>query len=276
MNTLKFRLIACCVLAVCSAPIAVFADTFTITDYSQDANSYWGGLVTSSITGNIYPAYAYDTVGGNDYDVDTLTVTRSGDSFTAVLAGQYFSSTNAEFVGDLFLTTTGWNPAQTDPSDTHYSTDNVLTTGTTWDYVLRIIGGNVLPGGDVTGGTIGLYAIDPTTGQIVLAQDTVQESGVYRADQAVQYDTDAQALALGTWALDATTGTFTFSLDDVDLAALGLDGQIGLHWTMSCGNDVIEGVVPATASLPEPATMLLLGAGLSGLAAYRRRMSVKK
>ena len=41
----------------------------------------------------------------------------------------------------------------------------------------------------------------------------------------------------------------------------------GLHWTMACANDVIEGSYP----VPEPATALLFGAGLAGLAAFGRR-----
>ena len=42
----------------------------------------------------------------------------------------------------------------------------------------------------------------------------------------------------------------------------------GLHWTMECANDVIEG---SFNPVPEPATALLFGAGLAGLAAFGRR-----
>lgn len=50
------------------------------------------------------------------------------------------------------------------------------------------------------------------------------------------------------------------------------DGGIGLHWTMQCGNDEID-VEDDTpfAPVPEPATMVLLGMGVLGIALRARR-----
>jgi len=44
--------------------------------------------------------------------------------------------------------------------------------------------------------------------------------------------------------------------------------DIGIHWTMQCGNDYLN---QTSAPVPEPATMLLFGCGLIGLAAVGRK-----
>ncbi len=66
----------------------------------------------------------------------------------------------------------------------------------------------------------------------------------------------------------------------IDLSTLGIadwaDGlTLDAHWTMSCGNDAIDGSF-TTAPVPEPATMLLFGTGLIGLAGVARKRKMKK
>jgi hypothetical protein len=56
----------------------------------------------------------------------------------------------------------------------------------------------------------------------------------------------------------------------LDLDTLGFEvDSFSAHWTMSCGNDAVEG----RASVPEPGTLLLMAGGLLGLLGSVRRRS---
>lgn|GEM_PF-4796873 len=71
-----------------------------------------------------------------------------------------------------------------------------------------------------------------------------------------------------------------FDLALLTEAGLNLGDAVTLKWTMECGNDYLShtattlaagGTPPGGGAVPEPTTALLLGIGLAGFAATRRR-----
>lgn len=72
---------------------------------------------------------------------------------------------------------------------------------------------------------------------------------------------------------DATLDTFyrTVSFDTADLAGVSITG-IDVHWTMSCGNDNINGHIGIPVPSPASLAMVLLGLLGLGAAQIRRRM----
>jgi hypothetical protein len=160
--------------------------------------------------------------------------------------------------GDLFLNGS-WNPVGSAP----YVNDGTTSTdGTKWSLAFSLN-----DRWSNTGGTGSLYAVNDN----ILLAENFMSGGTYRNKQEVAIDPkDLTSLAAGSWTV--AEGKITFTIPYVD--AFKGWSDIAIHWAMTCGNDVIEGSVPAP--VPEPATMLLLGTGLIGLAGLGRKKMTKK
>ena len=247
-NSLKLLL----VMSLCLIPSLACA--YTIDDTGDSA--YWGGQVINATS----TAYG-DVIGSPFFNIDKMDVTKSGRDWTVMIQGDYFEyhdDADADHgypsklgPGDLYINSNGWTAS----GSGHYATDT-FTSLEGWNYVVTQA---------ATGGW-GLYGLDFSS----LLYTNVSSLGggnyVYRQQQAWR---GGAGTFIGSASYAHTPGsktaTFTFNTQDIDFS-----GDVGFHWTMQCGNDVLEGEV----AVPEPTTMLLLGLGLLGLAGVRRKIAV--
>jgi len=223
------------------------AGALSIDDSTLGATTYYGGTIHPS-------AGSYDDYIGSNFRVTNLTATQVGGYTTVVLTGPYFNSGFAKEdlayeglgkIGDLYISSTGWkvnSPADHARADTFDSNEG-------WNYVISYIEKKV-------------YSLNFSDITMSGWENYWSE---YRDDQAYR-DGYGSFLYNATVQLSGDTLTFTFpDLGNVD--------AMGYHWTMACGNDVVEG---GGTPVPEPATMLLLGSGLLGLAGLGRKKFFKK
>jgi hypothetical protein len=181
-------------------------------------------------------------------DIHTNFAGLSGSLFTSI------TGENGIGYGDLFLNN-NWVT-----EDLDNGIDN------TWSYVFSL--------GDArwdnpTVGTGNLYQVSDTN--LIQNSEDFLTGGTYRDGQEVAYNApgDVDAFTAGNWYVLDDYISFVMDIAGTDL----LNGNsIGIHWGMTCANDVIQGSAP----VPEPATMLLLGTGLIGLAGIGRKKLFKK
>lgn len=245
-------------VAICSSATAT-----TINDTYHGGNGHGYGDVIAA-------------AGVHTFDVDSLDATLAGNQLTVVIytdfaghAGISPSSTAHRTgigYGDLFLST-GWNPK----GSGFHDSDNA-SNGNHWTYAFSLDNPT-----DNSGGNGTVYALGAGThsnhNPDVLRSDHFIDCGygcTYRNGQAVAVDTHKATATndTGTWTVGDGFLSFSF-----DIAGLDLDpDNLGLHWTMYCGNDVIEGLTAATAvPEPKPLGFFFVGLGLIGLAVVRRR-----
>ncbi len=217
-----------------------------------------------------------DVIGApGRYSVDRMEVTTNASGFTVSIFSNFYDNVGYLGIqlGDLFVSTNGWNPFGPAP----YVNDN-KNNGEQWEYALVLDNHGAsapVTGQNMIGASGSLNVYNVINSNIISSY--LNGGTGYRLDQETQYNPNAgqspqASLASGTWSIIDAPGEMDelrFSLSAVALGNAGLlsflTNQLGLHWTMTCGNDVIEG------QTPEPSTMFLLGAAVLGGISRRRK-----
>jgi len=230
---------------------AVFID-----DSENGATTYYGGTTVGiGGVGGVFTNLSQDVIGLSGFDVAGMEVTRSGGIVTVVITGNYINNPTTG-MGDLYISTTGWHTSDAGP---HHATDKFLG-NEGWNYIVPFSDPNLYHMAAFPTGITGSLFVPVT--------QTTPTNSDGRINQALRGGQLPGAVSAASVALvTGPNGTLTFIFQDPDPSAAAL----AFHWTMDCGNDVIEGEVTTTTTTPEPGTMLLAGCGLIALAAFRRK-----
>ncbi len=252
MKTLR-KLVSALILTVmasasCAGPLTIFNDWTVLANDEGVGN---GGWVNPGYGGQNFDAeYLFYKIQGNELFIGLQTgfdiISQNGQSFGGK---QYYT-------GDLALSFDG------SKSNYEYAIDfGNLTKGYNLNQTISSQGVNVGTGVDAAG----LYKATSWNNDIYYGQSAPY--GMSGGSMLVA--ANAGNFKEGTGMSGADLSFYNiFSFDLSNIANLGQNYILDAHWTMSCGNDALDG----RANVIEPGSVALLLVGLLGLLMARRKV----
>jgi hypothetical protein len=279
-------------------------------------DNYWGGIGTPGGTIDTATTNAYGDVIGDAsaFNIMSATVSRAGNNLTITINTNYNAADfNITQFGDLFITE-GSNYQPNGTAATNYRTDDLTTTGTTWQYAIQATGLNAdaAPNQGVVpplSGAATAYALGLNNGGIITSNITAgtcsqQQYGypstagcnyIWRYDQPVEVATqdytaanspdgvavtgatlDGAGDGLWSFVTDPTSGyDLSYTFDAAALDPNLLVGTDGFNIAFSWAMTCANDIIQGDVSVPEPTSIVLFGTALFGIGLLRRGARVR-
>jgi hypothetical protein len=257
-NGFKILIVSCLTVFLVAGVAAAgpFGVDITIPDLMGSGTGWAGSQEDQEVEPGDVGNQVWDLEG---FFLDGTKLTMVGGfNFVNGVSGYTYDS------GDIFIDVTG--DAQYGPTNTGGGSGNTVVNNTFgYEYVLDM---------NFTDLTYGIYSLNNSS-LVTVYFGVNDESNPWRYNAGGSY-LGSGSIVYQSGLSDSTVGFLggKHYAASVDLAFLGSDVDFISHFTMECGNDNLMG--SGTTPVPEPATMMLLGTGLIGLAGMRRKRFIKK